>query len=59
MKSSTTDKIEGKVRQVTGAVKEKVGAYNRDPKMQDEGAAEKIRGRVQSKVGDIKKVFET
>lgn len=59
MKSSTTDKIEGKVRQVTGAVKEKVGAYRRDPDMQDEGMAEKIRGKVQSKIGDIKKVFET
>ncbi len=59
MKSSTTDKIAGKVRQVTGAVKEKVGAYRRDPDLQHEGAAEKIRGKVQSKIGDIEKVFET
>lgn len=59
MKSSTTDKIEGKVRQVTGAVKEKVGAYRRDADMRDEGTAEKARGKIQSKIGDIKKVFET
>ncbi len=58
MKSSTHDKIEGKVREAVGAVKEKVGEMRRDPVQMDEGNTEKNLGKAQSKLGDIKKVFD-
>ena len=57
MKSSTKDKIKGRVEQAKGAVKEKAGRATRDPDMQDRGTAEKITGTVRNKVGDVKKVF--
>ena len=57
MKSSTKDKIQGKVEQVKGAVKEKTGSATRDPDMQDRGTAQKVGGKIQDKVGDVKKVF--
>lgn len=58
MDSSTKDKIEGNLDQATGAVKEKVGQATGNPDLQDRGTAEEIGGKIQEKVGDIKKVFE-
>jgi uncharacterized protein YjbJ (UPF0337 family) len=58
MNSSTKDKIEGNVDQAVGAVKEKAGQATNNPDLQDRGTAQKIGGKVQDKVGDIKKVFE-
>jgi uncharacterized protein YjbJ (UPF0337 family) len=55
--SSTHDKAEGKVHEVKGAVKEKVGHMTNNPRLEDEGAEEKFNGKVEQKVGDIKKVF--
>jgi uncharacterized protein YjbJ (UPF0337 family) len=55
--SSTHDRVEGKVHEVKGAVKEKIGQATNNPNLQDEGTAEKINGTVERKVGDIKKVF--
>ena len=57
MKSSTRDKVEGTVKEATGKLKEKVGEAMGDPGMRDLGTAEKLGGKVQSKVGDVKKVF--
>jgi uncharacterized protein YjbJ (UPF0337 family) len=57
MKSSSTDKIQGAVKQATGKIKEKTGQATNDPDMADQGTAEKLGGKVQKKVGDIKKVF--
>lgn len=57
MNSSTKDKIEGKIDQAKGAVKEKTGQAIGNPDMQDRGTAEKVSGKVQEKVGDVKKVF--
>jgi uncharacterized protein YjbJ (UPF0337 family) len=57
MKTSTEDKIEGTVRQATGVIQEKTGAAVKDPRMESEGLAEKVAGKVQSKVGDVKKAF--
>ena len=56
--SSTHDKAEGKVHEVKGAIKEKVGQMTNNPNLQDEGTAEKWNGKVESKIGDVKKVFE-
>ena len=58
MEESTKDKVQGNVNQATGAAKEKIGQATNDPDMQDEGTVEKLKGKVQDKVGDIKKVFE-
>ena len=58
MEESTKDKIQGNVNQATGTAKEKIGQATNDPDMQDEGTMEKLKGKVQEKVGDIKKVFE-
>lgn len=58
MKDSTKDKVQGKVHEVKGAVKERIGKATNDPDLESEGQAEKIGGKVQKKVGDIEKVFE-
>lgn len=58
MKDSTKDKIEGKLHEVKGAVKEKVGRAADDPELEAEGTDEKVAGKIQKKVGDIEKVIE-
>jgi uncharacterized protein YjbJ (UPF0337 family) len=54
MADSTRDKVEGKVHEVKGAVKEAVGQATNNPSLQDEGT-EKFGGKVQKKVGDVEK----
>ena len=58
MKSSTKDQVEGKFHQVKGAVKEQAGRVTNNPDLTNEGQAEKLAGKVQKKVGQVKKVFE-
>ena len=58
MEDSTKDKIKGAMDQASGKIKETVGDATNNPDLHDEGTAEKVEGKVQSKVGDIKKVFE-
>ncbi len=58
MENSTTDKIKGAIDQTAGKIKEKAGQATDNPDLHDEGTAEKTGGKVQSKIGDIKKVFE-
>jgi uncharacterized protein YjbJ (UPF0337 family) len=58
MKDSIKDKIEGKVHEAKGALKETAGKATDNPDLETEGAAEKIGGKVQKKIGDIEKVFE-
>jgi uncharacterized protein YjbJ (UPF0337 family) len=57
MKSSTKDKIKGGFREAKGKAKEKAGEATENPDLRDRGTAEKAGGKVQRKVGDIKKVF--
>jgi len=56
--SSTHDQVGGKVHEVKGALKEKIGEFTKDPNLQDKGTAERIDGTIQKKIGDIKQVFE-
>lgn len=56
--SSTHDKVEGKVHEVKGAVKEHIGRATNNPNLEDEGTAERVNGTVEKKVGQIKQVFE-
>ena len=58
MKSSTRDKIKGAFTEGKGKVKEKAGKATGDPDLRDRGTAEKAGGKVQRKIGDLKKVFE-
>ena len=57
MKSSTKDRVKGRMSEAKGTVKEKMGNAKRDPDMRDPGTAEKVGGKVQRKVGEIKKVL--
>jgi uncharacterized protein YjbJ (UPF0337 family) len=58
MNSSTEDKIKGTTKEAVGTVKEKTGEAVGNPDLQDRGTAEKVEGKIQKKVGDIKKVFD-
>ncbi len=57
MKSSTKDKIKGTLREAKGKAKEEAGKATGNRDMQDRGTAEKAGGKIQRKVGDVKKVF--
>lgn len=57
MKSSTHDKVEGSAKEAIGKVKETTGKAIGNPDLQDRGTAEKVAGKVERKVGDVKKVF--
>ena len=58
MKDSTKDQIKGKVDEVAGAVKEKIGHATNNPKLEDQGTAQKMGGKIQKKVGQVEKVVE-
>ena len=58
MKPSTADQIEGKLHEVKGATKEKVGQITNNPDLAAEGQVEKVAGKIQKKVGEIEKVLE-
>ncbi len=57
MKSSTQDQAEGTIHKVKGEIKEIAGKLSKNPEMETEGRDEKIAGKVQEKVGQVKKVF--
>jgi len=48
------DRIAGSAKQVKGTVKEVVGKAIGDARLQSEGKADKIKGKVQNVVGGIK-----
>jgi len=56
MKNSTKDQVKGKVHEVKGAVKEKVGHATNDPNLEAEGQDEHVAGAIQKKIGQIEKV---
>jgi uncharacterized protein YjbJ (UPF0337 family) len=58
MKDSIKDKVQGAVHDAKGTVKEKIGHATNNPNVEAEGQDEKVAGKIQKKVGDIKKVFE-
>jgi uncharacterized protein YjbJ (UPF0337 family) len=57
MKPSTTDQVQGKLHEVKGDVKKRVGQVTGNADLADEGQAEQIAGNVQKKVGQVEKVF--
>jgi uncharacterized protein YjbJ (UPF0337 family) len=48
------DRINGAANQAKGAVKETVGKATGDAKLQTEGLADKVVGKVQNAVGGVK-----
>ncbi|MEI9992415.1 MAG: CsbD family protein [Rhizomicrobium sp.] len=48
------DRIEGSANQAKGAIKEAAGKITGDSKLQAEGTADKLKGKVQSAVGGAK-----
>jgi uncharacterized protein YjbJ (UPF0337 family) len=57
MKSSMKDKVKGTFHETKGAAKEMVGEIIGNPKLEAKGKAEKIAGKVQEKIGQVKKVL--
>ena len=57
MKSSIRDKAEGALHQVKGSVKETAGKLAANRKLEAEGSVEKVAGKAQTKVGQVKKVL--
>jgi len=57
MKTSTKDQVEGRYHQVKGKVKEVAGELSDNPKLEAEGIGENMAGKVQEKIGQVKKVF--
>jgi uncharacterized protein YjbJ (UPF0337 family) len=58
MKQSTKDKVQGKIHETKGAVKEKIGHATNNPNLEAEGTDEKVGGTIQKKVGQVEQVFE-
>lgn len=57
MNSGAKDQVAGNFHQAKGKVKEMAGNITDNPKLKAEGTAEKAAGRVQEKVGEVKKVL--
>ena len=57
MKPSTQNEIAGKVHEVKGTIKEKVGKLTNDPDLEGEGIGEKVAGKVQKKIGQVQKAL--
>jgi uncharacterized protein YjbJ (UPF0337 family) len=57
MKSGTKDQAEGAFHELKGKVKEVAGKLSDNPDLEAEGTGEKIAGKVQGKIGQVKKVF--
>jgi uncharacterized protein YjbJ (UPF0337 family) len=57
MKQSTKDKAKGRLHEVKGKIKEKVGRATNNPDLEAEGQVEKIRGKVQEKIGQVEKTL--
>ena len=55
MKPSSKDEVAGKMHEVKGAVKQKVGKLTKNPDLEVEGTVEKVAGRVQKKIGQVRK----
>jgi uncharacterized protein YjbJ (UPF0337 family) len=58
MKLSTEDEVAGKLHEVKGTIKEKVGHLTNDSDLEAEGIGEKIGGKVRKKIGQLEKVIE-
>lgn len=58
MNPSTNDQIKGKIHEVKGKIKEIAGQVANNPDLESEGTVEHLGGKLQTKVGQIEKIFE-
>jgi len=58
MKSSTKDDAKGKMHQVKGKAKQVAGIIAGNDDLKAEGKEENLKGKIQEKVGQIKKVMD-
>ncbi len=58
MNSSNEDKAKGTAKDVKGSIKEGAGRLAGDRNLEQEGRDDQVEGKVQKKVGDVKKVFD-
>ncbi len=54
MKASMIDKVAGKFHEMKGTIKEIAGRISNKPELAAEGNAEKMTGKAQNKIGQIK-----
>ena len=59
MKPSTDNEIAGKVHEVKGKIKEKVGQLTNDPDLEGAGIGQKIAGKIEKKIGQVQKAVES
>jgi uncharacterized protein YjbJ (UPF0337 family) len=57
MKPGTQDQVEGELHKVKGKVEQAAGQLTNDPDLEAEGETEEIAGRIQTKIGQVKKVL--
>ena len=57
MKSSLRDRAEGMFHEAKGKTKEIAGELSDHPELEAEGTGEKIAGKAQQKIGNVKKVL--
>ena len=57
MKNSTKDQAQGALHELKGNAKEIAGKLSDNPKLEGEGAGERIAGKVQGKIGQVEKVL--
>jgi uncharacterized protein YjbJ (UPF0337 family) len=58
IRPSTQNEVTGKIHQVKGTIKEKLGQLTDNPKLEIEGTAENLAGHLQDKFGQVQKVVE-
>jgi uncharacterized protein YjbJ (UPF0337 family) len=58
-KGNTKDEVKGKAREIKGKIKQKAGRALHRPVLVAEGGGDVIAGKVQKKIGQIKKAFES
>jgi uncharacterized protein YjbJ (UPF0337 family) len=57
MKPGTQDQVEGELYKAKGKAKQVAGQLTNDPDLEAEGETEEIAGKIQTKIGQVKKVL--
>lgn len=57
MKASAKDQARGRVHELKGALKQKIGRLTNSPLLEAKGRGEKLAGKLQKKMGRVKKVL--
>lgn len=59
MASGMKNRVQGSLREAKGKVKEVAGKITDNPKLEAKGIIEKLAGKAERKLGEIKKVLAT